>query len=346
MTQALAAKALPVERRHGGELPMLRKRKLVPPGRYGLQKGRAVRALAVAVVFATVSSAFGACSGGESPTAPLISAAASVAQAAAAVTDQPAPMADEATNGKVMGFDTNTYPGDATMQAWIKTPGAPYKWVGFYLPSPCHKDASWSGKRVALGNMGWGFAVVYVGQQTWGRNPTPLPAARIAALLRSGKTCNAGMLTAERGAADAADAANKAAKEGFAKGSVVFLDIERMEVVPVAMRNYYKAWTDGMLADGRYLPGAYVHEHNAQLVHDDIKAEYAAKGVKAEPRFWIAGTKGYDEGKAPQDVGFAFAGIWQGVINTAKAVANVKLPVDVNVASWISPSETGSAPTQ
>jgi hypothetical protein len=251
-------------------------------------------------------------------------------------------MADAAEKGKVMGFDTNTYPGDATMEAWIKTPGAPYKWVGFYLPSPCHKDASWSGKRAALDSLGWGFAVVYVGQQTWGRNPTPLSSSRIAALLRAGKTCNAGMLTAERGAADAADAANKAAREGFGKGTVVFLDIERMETVPAAMRNYYKAWTAGLLTDGRYLPGAYVHEHNAQLVHDDIQAVYDSKGVTAEPRFWIAGTKGFDEGKAPQDVGFAFAGIWQGVINTARAVANVKLPLDINVASWVSPSETGA----
>jgi len=316
-----------LERIHGGKSAIRR----VPVSRLAL----------VAAAFALA-----AC-GNDSPTAPTQSTvalvSAGVAQAAAAVTGQPAPIADAVTGGKVMGFDTFAYPGDATMRAWMKTPGAPYKWVGFYLPSPCHKDDSWTGKRAVLDSMGWGFAVVYVGQQTWGKNPKPLPAARIAALLRAGTTCNAGMMTAERGAADAVDAANKAAKEGFAKGTVVFLDIERMETVPAAMRTYYKAWTDGMLADGRYLPGAYVHEHNAQLVHDDITAEYAARGVTAEPRFWIAGTKGYDDGKAPQDVGFAFAGIWQGVINTARAVADVRLPVDVNVASWISPSETGSA---
>ena len=46
---------------------------------------------------------------------------------------------------------------------------------------------------------------------------------------------------------------------------------------------------------------------------------------------------------APQDVGYAFAGVWQGVLDVARSVANIKLPIDVNVASWLSPSESGTA---
>jgi len=95
--------------------------------------------------------------------------AAKVAQVAAAVTGQEAPLADAQQQGKNMGFDTHTYAGDKTMAAWKAAPGAPYRWVGYYLPSPCHKDKSWSGKRETLVGMGWGIAVVYVGQQTWGR---------------------------------------------------------------------------------------------------------------------------------------------------------------------------------
>jgi hypothetical protein len=83
----------------------------------------------------------------------------------------------------------------------------------------------------------------------------------------------------------------------------------------------------------------YVHKFNAQLVHDDFKAEFAAAGVNEEPRIWVASGRGYEEGKAPQDVGFAFAGIWQGMIDVARAVADIRLPVDVNVSSWTSPSD-------
>jgi Domain of unknown function (DUF1906) len=282
---------------------------------------------------------------GESATSPhnargdILNAAATVAQLAAAVTGQDAPLADEAKAGKSLGFDTHTFPGEKTMRAWKSAPGAPYSWVGYYLPSPCHKDASWSGRRELLTSMGWGLAVVYVGQQTWGRKPRTLSPARMASLLKSGTTCNADLLSADRGAADGADAIAVALREGFAPRSVVFLDIERMEAVPAAMQAYYRAWAKTLLADGRYRPGVYVHAYNAQRVYDDLKQEFAAANVNEEPRMWVASGRGFDEGKAPQDVGFAFAGVWQGMLDVARAVADIKLPIDVNVSSWESPSE-------
>jgi hypothetical protein len=269
----------------------------------------------------------------------VVQAAATVAQVAAAVTGQDAPLADEAKSGKNLGFDTHTFPGERTMRAWKEAPGAPYSWVGYYLPSPCHKDASWVGQRELLTGMGWGLAVVYVGQQTWGRKPQPLPAAKVAALMKSGATCNANLLGPNRGAADGADAIAIATREGFAPGSVIFLDIERMETMPEAMRQYYRAWAKSLLSDARYRPGVYVHAHNAQTVHDDLVLEFAAAGVAGEPRMWIASGRGFDEGKAPQDVGFAFAGVWQGMLDVARAVADIRLPVDVNVSTWTSPSE-------
>src|SRR4030095_16576310 len=71
--------------------------------------------------------------------------------------------------GPYLGFDTSDYPGDAAMQSWREH--ADYDWVGYYLQAPCHKDDSWTGKRDTLETMGWGVAVVYVGQQTWGKTP-------------------------------------------------------------------------------------------------------------------------------------------------------------------------------
>src|SRR3954467_5613240 len=54
-----------------------------------------------------------------------------------------------------VGFDTNDYPGDRAMDAWRRT--GQYQWVGYYLPAPCHKDGSWSGKRQHLVEAGWGL---------------------------------------------------------------------------------------------------------------------------------------------------------------------------------------------
>ena len=68
-----------------------------------------------------------------------------------------------ASAGRHLGFDTSKYPGDDAMKAW-RDDGS-YEWVGYYLPSaPCHRDASWAGKREQLSQMGWGLAGVYVGQ--------------------------------------------------------------------------------------------------------------------------------------------------------------------------------------
>src|SRR6516225_9358283 len=108
--------------------------------------------------------------------------AAAVAQTAAAVTGQKAPLATDYTKGHYIGFDTHTYPGTAVMKAWKQTPGSPYKWVGFYLPAPCHSDTSWVGKRDTIQRLGWGIAIVYVGQQTWGKTPRNLTSAQRDAL--------------------------------------------------------------------------------------------------------------------------------------------------------------------
>jgi hypothetical protein len=73
--------------------------------------------------------------------------------------------------GRHLGFDTYAYPGDDVMRAWRRE-NTPYEWVGYYLPAPCHSGRTWVGKREQLSNMGWGMAVIYVGQQTWDRTPT------------------------------------------------------------------------------------------------------------------------------------------------------------------------------
>jgi hypothetical protein len=240
------------------------------------------------------------------------------------------------SDGKHLGFDTNVYPGDQALRAWREA--GPYEWVGFYLPAPCHKDDSWSGKRETIAELGYGTAVIYVGQQAWGRSTSP-SAALTRRAEKQGKTCDGALMGAERGRKEAADAVRKTAAEGFAEGTVIFLDVERMERVPQAMRDYYRAWTAAVLADGRFRPGVYVHKHNAELVYDDMKAEFAKAGSTEEPTFWVATGRGFTKDAAPTDVGHHFAGVWQGMLDIVEKHGGVRLPIDVNVAAVPSPSE-------
>jgi hypothetical protein len=305
----------------------------------GIRKWRLGR---VAALVVCLGAACQATVTGPAEKSKIADMSATVAQTAAMMTGQKAPIANDYTKGRYVGFDTHTYPGNAVMKAWKDTPGSPYKWVGYYLPAPCHDDKSWVGRRDTLQAMGWGVAIVYVGQQTWGRTPKTLTSAQRDAL-RKKSDCNADLISAEEGKLNADEATERAAAEGFSRGSIVFLDIERMQTVPPAMRDYYRAWAARMLENGKFKPGVYAHQFNAPQIFTDIKDVFTAAGDTSTPRMWIAGGKGFDTGKAPQDVGYAFAGVWQGVLDVARSVANIKLPVDVNVASWLSPSESGTS---
>ena len=242
----------------------------------------------------------------------------------------------EGTAGRHLGFDTNVYPGDAAMQAWRDA--GRYEWVGYYLPAPCHKDDSWAGTRDRLVEQGWGLAVIYVGQQTWGRTPRPFSSAAERAA-RRGDECSADFVHGSRGAVDANDAIARTAAEGFPRGTIVFLDVERMERVPRVMRDYYREWTARVLADGRYRPGVYVHAHNAEVMHDDLVRVYAAAGVAEEPTIWVASGRNFSKDKFPADVGHHFADVWQGMLDVVEKHNGVRIPIDVNVAAVASPSE-------
>ena len=273
-------------------------------------------------------------------------------------------------DGPHLGFDTFAYPGDDAMRAWLEA-DKPYRWVGYYLSAPCHQDDSWEGKRETLSGMGWGMAVIYVGQQTWGRTPGQKVAVtryvtkrvrqvrtrngkRVVRYVRKrvpvrvmvvpraakGATCSSQFVSAARGTADANDAIAKTASEGFARGTVIFLDIERMDKVPRQMRDYYRAWTKRVLEDGRFRPAYYAHSYNANLIYRDVKKVLASAGVSADPPFWIASERGFSIDKAPHEVGHAFAQVWQGVLDIVETHNGVRLPIDVNVAQLPSPSES------
>jgi hypothetical protein len=322
---------------------------------------------------------------GDTPGLPDVSPGSAVDAVAGVVQS----VASAVTGKGHLGFDTGIYPGDETMRVWRAT--APYKWVGYYLPAPCHKDDSWAGKRTQLTDMGWGLAVIYVGQQTWSGVPakhstvyrttyktktvTKYVNKRLkTSVKRNGKrvaryvtkrvptkvkqrvpvrtpvrvafdeskydlmSCQRNLVTPSRGTLEASDAIAKTGAEGFPRGTVIFLDIERMDMTPKAMRDYYKAWVARVLADGRFTPGVYAHTHNAPLIYRDVKAVYEAAGRTDEPPFWIAGGRDFSPTKAPQEIGHAFAAVWQGVLDVVEEWSGHKVKIDVNVAQTPSPS--------
>jgi Domain of unknown function (DUF1906) len=248
------------------------------------------------------------------------------------------------------GFDTGLYPGDAAMRAWVR-PNSPYHWVGYYLAAPCHRDASWTGKRELLSALGWGLGVLYVGQQMWEGRPDRVATSdttralddtlRAEGAVQRSIICSRTLLTAAQGTAEADDAIAKTAADGFPPATHIFLDVERMTAIPQAMRDYYRAWVARVLADGRFRPAIYSHERNAAEIYADVRAVFDAAGVRDEPSFWVSRPSTFSLTSAPSDVGFRFARVWQGVIDARETWNGVTLRVDVNVADSPSPSAPG-----
>lgn len=199
--------------------------------------------------------------------------------------------------------------------------------------------------------MGWGIAVIYVGQQTWEGLPERAPVAdsarqpadslRPAGAAQGSITCSRTLLSAAQGTAEAKDAIARTAGDGFPSGTHIFLDIERMTTIPPAMREYYRAWVSSVLADGRFRPAIYAHQRNAAEIYTDVRAVFDAAGVGDEPSFWVTSPSSFTLTSAPTDVGFRFARVWQGVLNTSETWNGATLRIDANVADSPSPSTIG-----
>lgn len=230
------------------------------------------------------------------------------------------------------GFDTGSYPGDEVMDHWF---GNPYVFTGYYLEAPCHNQNTftpWQGHMATLKQIGWGFVVVYVGRQAVG--------------------CGASMLSRAEGLGDALDAISKAQIDAMQNATTIFLDIEVMDHVSNAMRDYMQGWIAGILQDGTYKPGIYAHFRNAVELFNAAQAEFANQGLPGgAPAFWVVRVPGGGafnvNTSSPQDLGnfptnpITFADVWQGRINIASETHDgVQFgPVDQNVANSSNPSD-------
>jgi hypothetical protein len=216
------------------------------------------------------------------------------------------------------GFDTSAYPGDAAMSTWKAS--SPYGFAAYYLKSVCHQNASWMGKRSRLAAMGWKFLPVYVGQQVAGASP-----------------CTSSMLTAAQGRADALDASEKLAAEGFGAGYYIYLDVERCDVFPAQMAEYMGAWS-AQVAGAGFHCGWYCHKHNAA----EIRAVALAGSTNPQTaRFWIVGgvTASFNLNTSrPADSGIEFADVWQRPASITRTFGGATVLIDENVSLFADPS--------
>jgi hypothetical protein len=232
----------------------------------------------------------------------------------------------------VPGFDTRDYPGDEVMRSWFGS--SPYRWVGYYLPAPCYTGTTWSGRRTSLREIGWGFAVLFVGEQDW----RAMPGAPADTGAVDNPRCSSAHLTAEQGSAHADAAAAAALADGFPEGTVIFLDVERVERVSDELSTYVRSWVARMLAAGRYTPGLYAHDINVEALYPAVADEFVQQRRPDRPPLWVARAAGFDLRAAPGESGYGAALIWQGILNTREQWSGARLNIDVNVAASADPS--------
>lgn len=126
-----------------------------------------------------------------------------------------------------LGFDRNDYPGDANLKTIHQT----FSYTGYWLNNPPGATSNaWAGHRGAVESAGFGFLVLFNG--------------RLYAELRT--VANAQRL----GKADALIAASSARREGFPRGTIIFLDQEQGGRMLPEQKAYIYAWVGALIAAG------------------------------------------------------------------------------------------------
>ena len=93
-----------------------------------------------------------------------------------------------------------------------------------------------------------------------------------------------------------------------------------------------------VLADNRFRPGIYVHKANAQDIYDGVQRAYADMNKTGSAGFWVTTSTGFSVDKSPQDVGFPWASVWQGIYEVSQTWNGATINIDVDIATTSSPS--------
>jgi len=197
-----------------------------------------------------------------------------------------------------LGFDRNGYPGEANLKLLRQT----LSFSGYWLNNPPgEKTNTWAGKRRAVDSAGFGFLVLFNG--------------RLYAELRS--VARATSL----GKADARTAAAAAKREGFPRGTVIFLDQEQGGRMLPEQKAYIYTWVDGVVAAGFragvYCSGIAATEDDGGTIvtADEIRRNAAGRKIA----FWVTndacppspGCAFSSKAPDPKASGVDFADVWQ-----------------------------------
>jgi hypothetical protein len=201
-----------------------------------------------------------------------------------------------------LGFDANDYPGDAALPVLKQT----FAFAGYWLNPPPGEEPgettnTWAGKRSMLFENGFGFLVLFNGR--WERElKNPDHAAAL-------------------GTSDAKAAVAAAQREGFSRGTVIFLDQEEGGPMEPDQMAYLLAWFDGVAAAhfgaGVYCSGipANKSKENPGITAEDIHAHVEGRKIvffvyndACPPAPGCVYAKRAPE---PADSGVKFAAAWQ-----------------------------------
>jgi hypothetical protein len=195
-----------------------------------------------------------------------------------------------------LGFDRNTYPGDANLKALRQA----FSYTGYWLNNPPgEKTNSWAGHRATIESAGFGFLVVFNG--------------RLYAELKS--VANAARL----GQSDAEAAVSSARREGFPAHTIIFLDQEQGGRMLPEQKAYIYAWVDAVTAAG-FRAGVYCSSMPSKdvgnvVTADDIRQSAAGRQIV----YWVTndacppapGCAFPGRPPSPAQSGVRFAEVWQ-----------------------------------
>jgi hypothetical protein len=165
-----------------------------------------------------------------------------------------------AAQSTYLGFDRNTYPGDANLKALHQV----FSYTGYWLNNPPGERANtWTGHRAAVESAGFGFLVLFNGRVY----------AELKSVARATKL----------GSSDAQAAASAARPEGFPAHTIIFLDQEQGGRMLPEQKAYIYAWVDAVTAAGFragiYCSGVPAPDDDNVVTAEDIRENAGGRHI-------------------------------------------------------------------
>jgi len=196
-----------------------------------------------------------------------------------------------------LGFDRNTYPGDANLKVLHQT----FSYSGYWLNNPPgERTNTWTGHRAAVESAGFGFLVLFNGRLY----------AELKSVARATKLGNS----------DAQAAAAATRREGFPTRTIIFLDQEQGGRMLPEQKAYIYAWVDAITAAGFragiYCSGIPATDDDNVVTAEDIRQNAGGRQIV----YWAINdacppapgcTFPANHPPSPAQSGVSFAEIWQ-----------------------------------